>query len=256
MIHQTAIVHPNATIGDNVTIGPYAVVGENVRIGDGTTIGPHTVVDGWTDIGKDNYIGQAASIGAIPQDLKFRGEQSSLTIGDRNSIREFVTMHRGTEDGGGETIVGSDNLFMVYAHVAHDCRVGDHIVMANCATLAGHVEVGDYAILGGLSGYHQFVKIGAHCMVSGGAIVVQDLPPYINAQGDRARPSGINSIGLARRGFSKEAVRAIKNAYKILYRSDLKLEQALEKIDAEQGSFDEVKVFTDFIRGSDRGIAR
>lgn len=256
MVHETAIVHPGAKIAEDVSIGPYAVIGEHVSIGKGTSVGPHAVVDGWTDIGEDNYIGQSASIGAIPQDLKFHGEETCLTIGDRNSIREFVTMHRGTEDGGGKTVVGNDNLFMVYSHVAHDCLVGDRVVMANCATLAGHVEVGDYAILGGLSAYHQFVRIGSHCMVGGGSIVIQDLPPYINAQGDRAKPAGINSIGLSRRGFSDKAIRAIKNSYKIIYRSDLKQEEALQKIDADYGSFDEVKFFTDFIRGSERGITR
>ena len=256
MVHETAIVHPGAKIAEDVSIGPYAVIGEHVSIGKGTSVGPHAVVDGWTDIGEDNYIGQSASIGAIPQDLKFHGEETCLTIGDRNSIREFVTMHRGTEDGGGKTVVGNDNLFMVYSHVAHDCLVGNRVVMANCATLAGHVEVGDFAILGGLSAYHQFVRIGSHCMVGGGSIVIQDLPPYINAQGDRAKPAGINSIGLSRRGFSDKAIRAIKNSYKIIYRSDLKQEEALQKIDADYGSFDEVKFFTDFIRGSERGITR
>jgi UDP-N-acetylglucosamine acyltransferase len=256
MIHETAIIHPNAKIAENVSIGPYSVIGEHVTIGSGTSVGPHVVIDGWTDIGEDNTIFQSASIGAVPQDLKFHGEKTTLTIGNRNSIREFVTIHRGTEDGGGKTVVGDDCLFMVYSHVAHDCRVGNHVIMANCATLAGHVEVDDFAILGGLSGYHQFVRIGAHCMVSGGAIVIQDLPPYVNAQGDRAKPAGINSTGLLRRNFSKDTVRAIKNAYKILYRSDLKLEEALKQIDAEYGSLEEVKAFTDFIRGSERGIAR
>lgn len=256
MIHETAIVHPNAKIAENVSIGPYSIIGEHVSIGAGTTVGAHTVIEGWTDIGEDNRIGHSASIGAVPQDLKFHGEKTTLTIGDRNSIREFVSMHRGTEDGGGKTVVGNDCLFMVYSHVAHDCIVGNHVILANCATLAGHVEIDDYAILGGLSGYHQFVRVGAHCMVSGGAIVIQDLPPYVNAQGDRAKPAGVNSTGLSRRGFSSEAVRAIKKAYRLYYRSDLKQEEALQQIDAEYGSFDEVKAFTDFIRGSERGIAR
>ena len=256
MIHSTAIIHPGAKLGENVSVGPYSVIGEHVSIGAGTSVGAHTVIEGWTTIGEENRIGHSASIGAVPQDLKFHGEQTSLTIGDRNSIREFVTMHLGTEDGGGQTIVGNDNLFMVYSHVAHDCRVGNRVVMANCATLAGHVEVGDYAILGGLSAYHQFVRVGAHCMISGGSMVVQDLPPYVNAQGDRAKPAGINSTGLSRRNFSDEAIRAIKNAYKIVYRSDLKLDEALAKIDADYGSFAEIRYFTEFIRGSERGITR
>ncbi len=256
MIHQTAIIHPSAEIADNVEIGPYSIVGEGSAIGAGTRIGPHVVIGDWTEIGEENQIFQFASIGAPPQDLKFKGEKTTLKVGDRNSIRESVTMHRGTGDGAGETIVGSDNLFMAYTHVAHDCIVGDHVVMANCATLAGHVEVGDYAILGGLSAYHQFVRIGCHVMISGGAISTQDIPPYTIAQGDRATTHGINSIGLSRRGFSKDAVRAIKNAYKLVYRSDMRLEDALEQIDKTYGDVSEVKVFTDFIKGSERGIAR
>ncbi|PLX74838.1 MAG: acyl-[acyl-carrier-protein]--UDP-N-acetylglucosamine O-acyltransferase [Desulfuromonas sp.] len=256
MIHPTAIVHPNAEIGDNVEIGPYSVIGENVSIGAGTRIGPHVVIEDWTEIGEDNNIFQFASIGAPPQDLKFGGEKTTLKIGDRNMIRESVTMHRGTGDGGGQTIIGDDNLFMAYTHVAHDCRVGNHVIMANCATLAGHVEVDDYAILGGLSAYHQFVRIGCHVMISGGAIATQDVPPYVIAQGDRASTHGVNAIGLSRRGFSKEAVRAIKNAYKTIYRSDLRLEDALEQIMGESGDLPEVKVFIDFIKGSERGIIR
>ena len=256
MIHETAIIHPSATIGENVEIGPYSIVGEGSSIGDGTRIGPHVVIGEWTEIGKDNQIFQFASIGAPPQDLKFKGEKTTLKVGDRNSIRESVTMHRGTGDGAGETVVGSDNLFMAYTHVAHDCIVGNHVVMANCATLAGHVEVDDYAILGGLSAYHQFVRIGSHVMISGGAIATQDIPPYTIAQGDRAVTHGINSVGLSRRGFSREAVRAIKNAYKLIYRSDMKLDAALEAVDREYGDIPEVKVFHDFIKGSERGIAR
>lgn len=256
MIHATAIVHPNAKIGENVEIGPYAVVGENVSIGNGTRIGAHAVIDDWTEIGEDNRIFQFASVGAQPQDLKFQGEETVLRIGDRNTIREFVTMHRGTADGGGETVVGNDNLFMAYTHIAHDCRVSNHVVMANCATLAGHVEVDDYAILGGLSAYHQFVRIGCHVMISGGAIAAQDIPPYTIAQGDRASTHGINSIGLSRRGFSKDAVRSIKNVYKLVFRSELRLEDALARAEEEYGEVPEVKIFTEFIRGSERGVAR
>lgn len=256
MIHATAIVHPKAKIGENVEIGPYAVVGENVSIGNGTRIGAHAVIDDWTEIGEDNRIFQFASVGAQPQDLKFQGEETVLRIGDRNTIREFVTMHRGTADGGGETVVGNDNLFMAYTHIAHDCRVSNHVVMANCATLAGHVEVDDYAILGGLSAYHQFVRIGCHVMISGGAIAAQDIPPYTIAQGDRASTHGINSIGLSRRGFSKDAVRSIKNVYKLVFRSELRLEDALARAEEEYGEVPEVKIFTEFIRGSERGVAR
>jgi len=256
MIHATAIVHPNAQIDENVTIGPYAVIGEHVKIGAGTWIGPHSVVEGWTTIGRDNKIYQFASVGAEPQDLKFHGEETTLTLGDRNMVREFVTLHRGTADGGGKTVIGSDNLFMAYTHVAHDCQLGNHIILANCATLAGHVEVDDHAILGGLSAVHQFVRVGGHVMISGGSMVNQDIPHYCIAQGDRATTVGINSVGLKRRGFSDEAIRGIKNAYKLMFRSEMKQDEALAEIDAKYGEIPEVKAFTDFIRGSQRGIAR
>jgi UDP-N-acetylglucosamine acyltransferase len=256
MIHNTAIVHENARIGKNVEIGPYAVIGEHVSIGDGTRIGAHTVIEGWTQIGKDNRIYQFASIGADPQDLKFSGEKSYLKIGDRNMIREFVTLHRGTAEGGGETVVGNDSLLMAYSHVAHDCILGDRVILANAATLAGHVRIDDFAILGGLCAIHQFTRIGCHVMVSGGAMVAQDIPPYTIAQGDRAKTVGINQVGLKRRNFSDEAIRDIKQAYKVVFRSGLKMEDALAQIEAEMKDSKEVAVFTDFIRGSERGIAR
>jgi UDP-N-acetylglucosamine acyltransferase len=256
MIHPTAIIHPGAVVAADVQVGPYAIIGEHVAIGPGCWVGPHAVIEGWTEIGRDNRIFQFASVGAIPQDLKFRGEQSWLRIGDRNTIREFVTMHRGTADGGGETVVGHDNLFMAYAHVAHDCRVGNRVILANGATLAGHVQVDDHAILGGLSAAHQFTRIGCHVMVSGGAMVAQDIPPYTIAQGDRARTIGLNLIGLQRRGFSEETIRGIKRAYKMIFRSGMRLEDALEKIAAEVESSPELQGFTEFIRNSERGIAR
>jgi UDP-N-acetylglucosamine acyltransferase len=256
MIHSTAIVHPGARIDATAEIGPYAVIGEHVVIGAGTTVGPHSVIEGWTEIGKDNRIFQFASVGAVPQDLKFHGEQSTLRLGDRNTVREFVTMHRGTEDGGGETVVGNDNLFMAYAHVAHDCRVGNHVILANAATLAGHVTVDDHAILGGLSAVHQFTRIGTHAMISGGSMVNQDITPYTIAQGDRAQPVGINLVGLKRRGFSEEAIRSIKNAYKVIFRSGLRMEEALEQVAEDAARFPELALFVDFIKGSQRGIAR
>jgi len=256
MIHATAIVHPGASIGDRVEIGPYAVIGEHVTIGPGTTVGPHAVVEGWTEIGRDNQIFQFASIGADPQDLKFHGEKSLLKIGDRNKIREFVTMHRGTEDGGGETVVGSDNLFMAYAHVAHDCRVGDHVILANCGTLAGHVIVEDFAIVGGLSGIHQFSRIGAHAMIGGGSAVVQDVAPFTIAQGNHAKTVGLNLVGLKRRGFSEESLRAIKKAYRLVFRSGLRLEDALKQIETDLIDAEDALAFAEFIRNSDRGIAR
>ncbi len=256
MIHPTAIVHEGARIADGVEIGPYAIIGEHVSIGAGTTVGPHTVIEGWTEIGENNRIFQFASIGAAPQDLKYRGEKALLKIGDRNTVREFATLHRGTADGGGETVVGSDNLFMAYSHVAHDCRIGNQVILANGATLAGHVEVDDFAILGGLCAVHQFTRIGAHVMISGGSMVTQDVPPFSIAQGDRAKTVGINQIGLKRRGFSEEAIRGIKQAYKLIFRSGLRVEEALEQIDAELKGCPEVAEFAAFIRNSARGVAR
>lgn len=217
MIHETAQVHSAAELAGNVEVGPFAVIGEHVRIGAGTRIGAHAVIDDYTEIGCDNHIYQFASVGAEPQDLKFAGEVSWLKIGDRNRIREFTTLHRGTADGGGETIVGDDCLFMAYSHVAHDCRVGNHVILANAATLAGHVIVDDFAILGGLSAVHQFTRIGPHVMISGGSMVGQDVVPYAISQGDRARIVGLNTVGLKRRGFSEQALKNIKAAYKLIF---------------------------------------
>jgi UDP-N-acetylglucosamine acyltransferase len=256
MIHPTAIVHDGARIAEGVEIGPYAVVGANVCIGTGTRIGAHAVIEGWTEIGRDNRIFQFASVGAEPQDLKFHGEKSFLRIGDRNTVREFVTMHRGTEDGIGKTVVGNDNLFMAYCHVAHDCIVGHHVIFANGATLAGHVRVDDWAILGGLSAVHQFTAIGCHVMVSGGSMVTQDIAPYAIAQGDRAKIVGINQVGLKRRRFTEEQIRRIKQAYKLVFRSGLRHEEALARIEAELPAAPEVRVLVDFVRNSERGIAR
>ncbi|WP_305043682.1 acyl-ACP--UDP-N-acetylglucosamine O-acyltransferase [Geoalkalibacter sp.] len=256
MIHATAIIHPAAQVGKDVRIGPYAVVGEHVVIGDRTTVGPHAVIEGRTAIGCDNQIFQFASVGAIPQDLKYRGEETTLRIGDRNIVREFVTLHLGTASGGGETVIGNGNLFMAYCHVAHDCHVGNQVIMANGSTLAGHVSVQDHAILGGLSAIHQFSRVGAHVMISGGAMVNQDIPPFTIAQGDRARTVGLNLVGLKRRGFSDETISAIKLAYRLVFRSGLRLEDALKKIMDEVGSVPEVASFVGFIRDSQRGIAR
>ena len=256
MIHPTAIIHPTAQLDAGVSVGPYSIIGEQVRIGAGTQVGPHVVIERWTEIGRDNQIFQFASVGAGPQDLKYQGEETCLVIGDRNRIREFATLHRGTTDGGARTTVGSDNLFMAYAHVAHDCRVHNRVVMANAATLAGHVEVEDNAILGGLVAVHQFCRVGCHTMISGGAMIAQDIPPYTIAQGDRAKTIGINLIGLKRRGFPEATTRAIKNAYRLMFRSGLRLEEALERIDREFGTIPEVRHFTSFIKESQRGIAR
>lgn len=256
MIHPTAIIHPGAKVAENVSIGPYSVVGEHVVIGAGTTVASHVVIEGWTEIGCDNQIYQFSSVGAAPQDLKYAGEETCLKIGDRNRFREFTTLNRGTVGGGGVTTVGNDNLFMAYSHVAHDCIVHDHIVLANGATLAGHVEVESAAILGGLAAVHQFCRIGCHAMISGGAMVTQDIPPYTVAQGDRAKTVGLNLIGLKRRGFSEEAVRGIKKAYRVIFRSGLRLEEALQNIDEEIEMSPELEHFVSFIKDSQRGIAR
>ena len=256
MIHPTAIIQPGAKIADNVSIGPFSVVGENVSIGSGTTVAAHVVIEGWTEIGSDNQLYQFSSIGAPPQDLKYAREQTSLKIGDRNRIREFVTLNRGTAEGGGVTSIGNDNLFMAYSHVAHDCIVNDHAILANGATLAGHVEIESSAILGGLSAVHQFCRIGCHTMISGGAMVAQDIPPYTVAQGDRAKTMGLNLIGMKRRGFSEETIRGIKKAYRIIFRSGMRLEEALEMVVGELESTPELDHFVNFIKQSQRGIAR
>ncbi len=256
MIHPTAIVASGARLAADVSVGPYAVIGEHVVIESGTSIGPHTVIEGRTRIGQDNQIFQFASIGAIPQDLKFHGEETTLIIGDRNKIREFTTLHLGTEDGGGVTKVGNDNLFMAYSHIAHDCLVGDHIILANGATLAGHVEVGDFAILGGLSAVHQFTRVGSHVMASGGSMIAQDVAPYTIVQGDRAKVVGLNLIGLKRRGFSSDVLKTIKQAYKLVFRSGLKLEEAIASIESTLDSSAELDQFVAFLKKSERGLAR
>ncbi len=257
MVHPTAIIAPGAKLDSTVKVGPYAVIGEHVSIGAGTSIGPHTVIEGRTEIGSENQIFQFASVGAVPQDLKFHGEESTLKIGDRNKVREFVTIHLGTEDGGGVTTVGSDNLFMAYSHVAHDCIVKDHVILANGATLAGHVEVDDYAILGGLSAVHQFARIGCHVMASGGSMIAQDVAPYSIVQGDRATTVGVNLTGLKRRGYSAEALSNIKQMYKVVFRSNLKLEEAIDKIAKDfPVDADEVATYLKFLKKSTRGLAR
>jgi UDP-N-acetylglucosamine acyltransferase len=257
MIHSTAIIASGAELDSTVSVGPYAVIGEHVKIGAGTTVGPHAVIEGRTEIGCDNQIFQFTSIGAVPQDLKFSGEETYLTVGSRNRIREFVTIHLGTETGNGITTVGSDNLFMAYSHVAHDCIVKDHIVMANAATLAGHVEVDDYAILGGLSAVHQFTRIGCHVMASGGSMIGQDVVPYSIIQGDRARIVGLNLTGLKRRGFSDDARANIKKMYKLVFRSNLNLDEAVTQIEEQfDGSREEVATYLSFLKKSERGLAR
>jgi len=256
MIHPAAIIQPGARLAENVSVGAYAVIGEHVVIGSGTTVASHVVIEGWTEIGCDNRIFQFSSIGAAPQDLKYAGQETYLKVGDRNLIREFTTLNRGTAEGGGVTRVGNDNLFMAYSHVAHDCVVHDHAILANGATLAGHVEVESAAILGGLAAVHQFCRIGCQSMISGGAMVTQDIPPYTVAQGDRARTVGLNLIGLKRRGFPEETILGIKKAYRLIFRSGLRLEEALLKISEDIQPTSELEHFVSFIKESTRGIAR
>jgi len=258
MIHPSAIIDSSATLAADVEIGPYAIIGKHVTIGSGTTVGPHTVIGDWTTIGANNQIFHQASVGAPPQDLKYKGEEAWTHIGDNNIIREFATIHRGTVTGHGETVVGNSNLFMAYSHVAHDCRIGNGVVMANVATLAGHVTVEDNVILGGLVAIHQFVTIGAYAMIGGGTLVGVDILPYTIATMSRrdAKLRGLSLIGLKRRGFSDQAISNLKTAYKILFMSDLKLPEAVERIKAEITGCPEVDYMLDFIARSQRGICR
>jgi len=253
-IHPTALVDAGARLGENVVVGPYAVIGAGVEIGAGTHIGAHAVIEGPTMIGRDNRIFPFVSLGAAPQDKKYGGEPTRLEIGDRNTIREFCTFNRGTAQDAGVTRVGDDNWIMAYVHLAHDCQVGDHTIFANNAQLAGHVHVGDWAILGGFTVVHQFVRLGAHCITGMGTILLQDVPPYVTASGNPAAPHGINSEGLRRRGFAAESIAAIKRAYKTLYRSGLKLDEAVAAIAAEQR--EELASLTDFLAAPGRGIIR
>ncbi|EKT58248.1 acyl-ACP--UDP-N-acetylglucosamine O-acyltransferase [Providencia burhodogranariea] len=258
-IHPSSIVEDGASIGANVRIGPFCYIGANVEIGEGTELKSHIVINGHTKIGRDNVIFQFASIGEINQDLKYQGEPTRVEVGDRNRIRESVTIHRGTTQGGCLTKVGDDNLLMVNAHIAHDCIIGNRCIIANNGTLGGHVSLGDFAIIGGMTAVHQFCQIGAHVMVGGCSGVAQDVPPYVIAQGNHATPYGLNIEGLKRRGFDKESLHAIRNAYKILYRSGKPLEEARSEIAVLAQTNPHVKVFSDFLENaaeSNRGIIR
>ena len=256
MIHPTAIVSPDAALGHGVEVGAYCVIGEGVEIGDGTRISHHVVIEGPTRIGMQNSIHSFCSLGGPPQDKKYSGEPTSLIIGNGNTIREFCTFNRGTVQDTGETRVGDDNWIMAYVHLAHDCQVGNNTIFANNAQLAGHVKVDDYAILGGFTVVHQFVHIGAHAISAMGTILLQDLPPYVTAAGNSARPFGINSEGLKRRGFSTNSIAAIKAAYKSLYKSGLQLQEARDKINAQIAMHPELAVLSDFLGSSSRGIIR
>lgn len=255
-IHPTAIIAPKAELDSTVEVGPYSIIGPHVKIGRGTVVASHVVIEGHTTIGEDNRFFQFSSIGAVPQDLKYAGEPTELVIGDRNQVREFATMHLGTEQGGGVTRVGSGGLFMASSHVAHDCVVGDGVILANSVGLAGHVTIEDYVICGGLSGVHQFTRIGKHAFVSAGSLVAMDIPPYCTAQGDRAQLVGLNTVGLSRHGFTPEQIARIKSAYKVVFRSGLGLREALTRVSAEHGTEPEIEHFVRFIEGSERGITR
>ena len=256
MIDSRAVVSPQAEIAAGVEVGPFSVIGPDVVIGAGTWIGPHVVINGPTRIGADNKIFQFASLGDAPQDKKYKGERTRLEIGDRNVIRESATVNRGTIHGEGVTRIGHDNLLMAYSHVAHDCRLGNEIVMSNVATLGGHVEIGDFAILGGLSAVHQLTKVGAYCFIANNAAVTRDVPPYVMAVGQPAKPHSINAVGLRRRGFTDAQVLNIRRAYRLLYRSGLKLKVALEQLETAAVTQPEIGPFVDFIKRSSRSIVR
>jgi UDP-N-acetylglucosamine acyltransferase len=255
-IHRTAIVEDGAEIADGVEIGAYAIIGAEVRIGAGTRIGPHTVVRGPTTIGRDNQIFQFASVGDDPQDKKYAGERTELVIGDRNTIREFCTINRGTTQDEGVTRIGDDNWIMAYAHVAHDCVIGNHVILANAATLAGHVHVGDWVIFGGFAGAHQFVHIGAHAFLGMYSGVGKDVPAYVTVMGQPAEPRGINSEGLRRRGYTAAQIRAIKEAFRLLYRSGMKLADAVAELKTRAEVHPELQLMVDSIDRSGRSIVR
>lgn len=257
MIHPTAIIDSKAEISEGVEIGPYSVIEKNVLIGEGTKIGPHVVIREGTYIGKQCQISQFASIGEAPQFLGYKGEKTFLQIGDHNIIREFVTLHRGTIKGGGKTVIGNENFLMAYSHVAHDCQIGNQVVMANGATLAGHILIEDFAIIGGLSAIHQFCRVGTYAIVGGLTGVLLDIPPYTKAQGDLAKLFGLNTIGLKRANFSEETLKALKKAYRIIFRSSLTLEKAMKRVvEDEISQTPEVQHFLQFIQCSKRGITR
>ncbi len=255
-IHPTALVDPRAELADEVRVGPYAVIGPDVVIGPGCEIGAHCVITGDTAIGSNNRFFPFCAIGLEPQDKKYRGEPTRLVIGNDNTFREYCTVNTGTVQDRGVTAIGDDNWIMAYVHIAHDCVVGSHTIFANNATLGGHVQVGDWAILGGFTGVHQFVRVGAHSFCGVGTVLTQDLPPYVTVAGNPASPHGINSEGLRRRGFTTEAIAAIRRAYKILYRQGLGLKEAIEQIADLAESHPELRLLVDFLRTPGRGIVR
>jgi UDP-N-acetylglucosamine acyltransferase len=255
-IHSTAIIHPEADLGDNVEVGPYAVIGEEVRIGKSCRIHAHAHIAPYTTIGDRSEVYPYASLGTLPQDLKFDGRRTETIIGSDNIIREYVTINRASIDGDGVTRVGDHNYLMAYSHVAHDCHIGNHVIMANGATLAGHVVVHDHATLGGLCAVHQFVRIGTHAYIGGKTGIPKDVPPYVLVSGHRAKPYGINSVGLKRKNFPEDVVRMLKECYRIVFRNETPLKEALEQAESQLGEVKEVKILLDFIRSSERGITR
>lgn len=256
MIDPRAVIDPAAQLAADVEVGPFAVIGANVTIGAGCRIGPHAVILGPTQLGRNNQVFQFASLGDAPQDKKYKGEPTRLEIGDGNTFREYCTVNRGTTHDLGVTRIGSDNWFMAYTHVAHDCQIGDHCILANFATLGGHVELGDWVIMAGFSGVHQFCKIGAHCFIANNAAVTRDVPPYLMVTGQPAEPHSVNAEGLKRRGFTPEQIRNLRGAYKVLYRSGLKLAEATEQLKGLAAEQPELKPFVEFLATTTRSIVR
>ena len=256
MIHPSAVIEAGATLGNNVRVGPFSYIGNGVTLGDNCIVESHVVIKGPSLIGQGNHFFQFASIGEACQDKKYNNEPTELHIGDYNVFREGCTVHRGTVQDQGVTVIGSHNLFMNYTHVAHDCVIGSNVIFANGASTAGHVHVGDWVIIGGMSGVHQFCHIGAHSFIGGGSIVVKDVPPYVMAHGSHAQPHGINAEGLKRRGFTAEAVLEIRRAYKVLYRQNLTVTEAITELSPKAAQWPEIKLFTDFVQNSPRGIIR
>jgi UDP-N-acetylglucosamine acyltransferase len=263
LIHSSAVIDGKAEIANDVEIGPFSVIGPHVKLGTGTKIGSHCVIEGHTTIGKENHFAHYAAIGGAPQDMKYRGEPTQLIIGDRNTVREFTTIHTGTTQDEGITRIGNDNWIMAYVHIAHDCQIGNNTIFSSNAQIAGHVHVQDWAIMGGMSGVHQFVRIGQHAMLGGASALVQDIPPFVIAAGDKASPHGINVEGLKRRGFSTETIVALRQAYKVLYKDGLSFEEAKVALQqlvtahaSDLATAEKLAQFLDFINVSTRGIIR
>lgn len=255
-IHPTAVVHPGARIAEGVEVGPYAVIGEHVSIGRDTKIGPHVLIEGWTAIGERNQIFPFSSIGTAPQDIGYRNEETFLLIGDDNVIRECATVHRATTKEDRKTVIGNRNFLMAYSHVAHDCKLGNNIIMANSVALGGHIVIGDHAILGGIVAVHQFVRIGSYAIIGGQSAVSLDIPPYVSAAGNRAQLYGLNLIGLKRKGFTEQSISHLKKAYKIIFRSGMTQEEALKQVAEELACSPEALALVEFIKSSKRGVTR